>query len=441
MTDLPHIEDPFVLPCGQRLSNRLVKAAMTEGVADARNLATSGHASLYRTWAKAGAAVQITGNVMIDYQVLERPGNVVIDRQQAHTFGPEARAALQTWASAAKSEGGEVWMQLSHAGRQSPRYVTGRPLAPSPVSVGLLGLYAKPRALRDAEIAELPERFAFAADVARDAGFTGVQIHSAHGYLLSSLLSPWTNRREPPYGGTIEARARCLLETIEAVRARVGNDFAVTVKLNSDDFRKGGFTQADCLQVVALLNAAGIDALELSGGTYEQPQLLGFAGKPDSEVSVRASTRQREAYFLSYAEDVRKIARMPLMVTGGFRTRAGMDGALADQACDLIGIARPYLTDPLSVRQLLQHQQEALPAPERQQYIRPRGLLSPTSPFLLGRVLNVIGAVGWTYHQIFRQAADLPVEPRRGLVRSFMQHWWRECRAAFAMHRARAGGR
>lgn len=437
MSTASRITDPFTLPCGQHLANRLVKAAMTEGVADTRNLATTAHATLYRHWAKAGAAVQITGNVMIDFQVLERPGNVVIDQKHPHTFNAEARTALKAWSAAACSEGNSVWMQISHAGRQSPHYVTRQPLAPSPISVGLLGMYAKPRPLRDDEITELPERFAFAAEVARDTGFTGVQIHSAHGYLLSSLLSPWTNRREPPYGGPIEARARCLLETIRAVRARVGRDFAVTVKLNSDDFRKGGFSQAECLQVVALLNDAGIDALEISGGTYEQPQLLGFAGKPDSEVTVRASTRQREAYFLSYAEEIRKIARMPLMVTGGFRTRAGIGGALADQACDLIGIARPYLTDPLSVRQLLQHEREELPAPERQQFIRPRGLLSPTSPFLVGRVLNVIGAVGWTYHQIFRQAAELPVEPERGLLRSFVQHWWREFSAAWRMHSAR----
>lgn len=410
---------------------------MTEGVADARNVATEAHATLYRHWAKAGAAAQITGNVMIDFGVLERPGNVVIDRRHPHTFSAEARSALQAWTRAARSEGGEIWMQISHAGRQSPRYVTAQPLAPSPVSVGLLGVYAKPRPLRDDEIAELPERFAFAAEIARDTGFTGVQIHSAHGYLLSSFLSPWTNRREPPYGGSIEARARCLLETIRAVRQRVGADFAVTVKLNSDDFRKGGFNQTECLQVVALLNQAGIDALEISGGTYEQPQLLGFAGKPDSEVAVRASTRQREAYFLSYAEEIRKVAKMPLMVTGGFRTRAGMNGALTDGACDLIGIARPFLSDPISVKRLLDHTSDELPAPERQQFIRPKGWWSPTSPILLGRVLNVIGSVGWTYHQIFRQSAGQSVEPGRGLLRSFVQHWWRELLAALRMHSAR----
>lgn len=425
-----HLADPFTLPCGQRLKNRIVKAAMTEGVADALNRATPRHATLYRHWAASGAAVMLTGNVMVDRDVLERPGNIVIDGRHAYTFDAKAREGLQAMAAAARSGGGEAWMQISHAGRQSPRYVTGRPLAPSAVSVDLLGLYATPRALDAAELPDLVQRYAFAAEIARATGFTGVQIHAAHGYLLSSFLSPASNRRTDEFGGPIENRARLLIQIIRATRQRVGPDFAISVKLNSDDFRKGGFSPADCLAVVGLLNHEGIDCLEISGGTYEQPRLLGFEGKPGNVVAVRASTRVREAYFLAYAEDIRKIATMPLMVTGGFRTRAGMDAALADGACDLIGVARPFLTATPQVKALIDGKVDELPAPERQQFLRAKGLWSPTSPWLFGRILNVIGAVGWTYHQIFRLADGQPPEPDRGLLRSFVIHWLREFRAA-----------
>ncbi|MBK8286019.1 MAG: NADH:flavin oxidoreductase/NADH oxidase family protein [Ahniella sp.] len=431
------IDSPFVLPCGQKLRNRIVKAAMTEGVADGLNRATHRHAILYRHWAATGAGVLLTGNVMVDHDVLERPGNIVIDGRHPHTYDREARAQLATFSAAARSGGGEAWMQISHAGRQSPRYVTRTPRAPSPVSVDLLGLYAQPVALHIDELPELVQRFAFAAEIARDTGFTGVQVHSAHGYLLSSFLSPHANRRDDAYGGPIENRARLLIEILRATRQRVGADFAISVKLNSDDFRKGGFSQQDCLAVVAMLNQEGIDCLEISGGTYEQPRLLGFEGKPGSVVAVRESTRSREAYFLAYAEELRKVAAMPIMVTGGFRTRAGMNEALADDACDLVGVARPFMTASSSVRSMLEGQLDELPSPERQQFLRAKGIWSPTSPFLLGRMLNVMGAVGWSYHQILRRADGLSPQPERGLVRSFIQHWLREFSAAWQMHRVR----
>jgi len=414
---------------------------MTEGVADAGNRATTRHETLYRHWASSGAGVLITGNVMVDREVLERPGNVVIDGRYPKTFDETARTALRAMADAARSHGSEVWMQISHAGRQSPRYVTSRPRAPSPVSVGLLGLYATPDPLTADELPELVQRYAFAAEVARDCGFTGVQIHAAHGYLLSSFLSPHSNQRRDAWGGSVDNRARLLIDVIRATRQRVGADFAIAVKLNSDDFRKGGFTPKDCLDVVALLNHETIDCLELSGGSYEQPRLLGFEGKPGSVVAVRESTRVREAYFLAYAEDVRKVETMPLMVTGGFRTRAGMNAALEDKACDLIGVARPFMTANEDVAGLIAGRIDVLPSPERTQFLRAKGLWSPTSPWLFGRMLNVIGAVGWSYHQIFRLADGEAPQMHRGLLTSFVVHWLRELRAAVAMHshRRRSG--
>ncbi|MEI2787686.1 MAG: hypothetical protein V9E93_02270 [Steroidobacteraceae bacterium] len=167
---------------------------------------------------------------------------------------PRLCARLAAWAKAGTASGNQFWVQISHAGRQSPRYVTGRPLAPSAVQLDLLGNYARPRALTEGEIVDLIGRFAHAARVVRECGFTGVQVHGAHGYLISSFLSPITNQRTDAWGGTLANRARFLLETLRAVRRAVGRDFPVALKLNSDDFRKGGFSHEECLQVVAWLN-------------------------------------------------------------------------------------------------------------------------------------------------------------------------------------------
>jgi 2,4-dienoyl-CoA reductase-like NADH-dependent reductase (Old Yellow Enzyme family) len=272
--NLIELNQPFTLPCGVVVPNRLCKAAMTEGVANSKLQATQRHATLYKRWAEGGAGILITGNVLIDRNILERPGNVSID--PAPEFGePEGMDALRAWAKAGTSNGNHLWMQISHAGRQSPRYVTTQPVGPSAVQLELLGNYAPPRALREDEILDLIQRFARVARIAKDAGFTGVQVHGAHGYLLSSFLSPVTNQRSDQWGGSLENRARFLLEAVRAVRKSVGPNFPVAVKLNSDDFRKGGFSNEECLQVVKWLNEEKIDLLEISGGTYEQPRLLG----------------------------------------------------------------------------------------------------------------------------------------------------------------------
>ncbi len=275
--------------------------------------------------ARAGADLLLTGNVQVDRFDLERPGNVAIDQSEPRTFDAEARARLAAWAKAGTVSGNQLWVQISHAGRQSPRYVTGRPLAPSAVQLDLLGNYARPRALTEAEIVGLIGRFAHAAQVVREAGFTGVQVHGAHGYLISSFLSPVTNQRTDDWGGTLANRARFLLETLRAVRKAVGRDFPVALKLNSDDFRKGGFTHDECLQVVALAQRRKRSTCSRSRAAPTNSRAcIGFEGRSDRRDGgpcaapgrakrISSSTRPRSA----------RVARMPLMVTGGFRTRAG----------------------------------------------------------------------------------------------------------------------
>jgi 2,4-dienoyl-CoA reductase-like NADH-dependent reductase (Old Yellow Enzyme family) len=433
MTD--PLAQPLRLPCGAVIPNRLCKAAMTEGLGDAQLRATDRHVRLYRAWSEGGAGLHITGNVMVDRHVIERPGNVAIDPSHPPSVDADARARLKAWAAAGTVGGNGLWMQISHAGRQSPRYATRQPVGPSDVQLELMGNYARPRALREDEILGLVQRFAQVAVIARDTGFTGVQVHGAHGYLLSSFLSPITNLRTDAWGGSLANRARFLVETVHAVRKAVGHDFPVSVKLNSDDFRKGGFSSADCLGVVELLNGESLDLLEISGGNYEQPRLLGMTGRDDDAVQVRESTKVREAYFLDYAVAIRKVATMPMMVTGGFRTRAGMEAALATGDTDLIGLGRPFCTHPDVARRLLAREIDELPAFERRLHLRPRGLLSPASPWLLPKMVNVLGAQGWYYQQMDRIADGRAPDLARGMLRSFARYWWNDLSKAAALRR------
>ena len=430
---------PLRLPCGALLPNRLAKAAMTEGLADPWLRATPALERLYRTWSEGGAGLLITGNLQVDRFDLERPGNVAIDLSEPRTFDAEARARLAAWARAGTVNGNQLWVQIAHAGRQSPRYVTGRPLAPSAVQLDLLGNYARPRALTEAEILDLIGRFAHAGRVVREAGFTGVQVHGAHGYLISSFLSPVTNQRTDAWGGSLANRARFLIETLRAVRLAVGRDFPVALKLNSDDFRKGGFTHEECLQVVAWLNDESVDLLEVSGGTYEQPRLIGFEGRSEDAMPVRRSTRAREAYFLDYASAIRRVARMPLMVTGGFRTREGMTAAIGDGAgsgdCDVIGLGRPLCWMPDFPRQLLARETQDIVDLDDRLRLRERGWLSPQGTSVMAKALNAFAAQSWYYCQLFRLAEGKPADVSRGVISTLREYLGAELKAAYATRR------
>jgi len=329
----------LTLPCGAVLPNRLSKAAMTEGLATAEGIPTAELARLYGLWSDGGAGMLLSGNIIIDKDHLERPGNVVIDRPPS----PQMHDALVGWATAATRNGNQFWAQISHAGRQTQKLVNKNPKAPSAVKLGLPGgQFGEPGALMIDEIHDIVQRFGVCAAAVKEAGFTGVQIHAAHGYLLSQFLSPRSNQRIDAYGGDLANRARALLEVVASVRAAVGPDFPVAVKLNSADFQKGGFAFEESLQVAQWLQEASIDLIEISGGTYEQPKLLGLAGMEEEEKqNVVQSTMMREAYFVDFAIAMREKVSVPLMVTGGFRLRAAMEQALESGAADLIGLGRP----------------------------------------------------------------------------------------------------
>ncbi len=341
---MPALSDPLPLPCGARLPNRLAKAAMSEQLGDRAGAPGEALVRLYGRWAAGGCGLLLSGNVMLDARHRGEAGNVVIEDER-HLD------ALRRWASAATSHGAQFWMQINHPGRQAPRNIDPHPVAPSLVPMKIPGgAFAKPRALEDAEIEDIVARFAKTAAVAKRAGFSGVQIHAAHGYLISQFLSPLTNLRDDAWGGDSTRRRQFLLEIVQAVRREVGPELAISVKLNSADFQRGGFDEAESMAVVAALDEAGIDLLEVSGGTYERTEMFDNGGRP--------STQQREAYFLEYAEKVRAVTKIPLMLTGGFRTRAGMNAALASGAVDLIGLARPLAVEPDLPRRLLEGSSE-----------------------------------------------------------------------------------
>jgi len=417
------------LPCGAIIKNRLAKTAMTEGLADAEDNATEGHVNLYRTWAKGGSGLLITGNVMVDRRYLERPGNVVIEDRRG-------LPQLQRWAAAGTEENTHLWMQISHPGRQCSRIVSTQPLSPSDVQLHLMGNFAKPRAMQEEEIEQAINSYANTALIAKEAGFTGVQVHAAHGYLISQFLSPVTNKRSDQWGGSLENRARFLLATIRAVREAVGAGFPVAVKLNSADFQKGGFDLDDSAQVAAWLAEEGIDLLEISGGTYEQIRLLGHSGDEQQaeDPNIRASTRQREAYFLDYAKTIQVALesgeqKTPLMVTGGFRSRLTMVDALEEGELDMVGLARPLCADADIPRFLISGQISYAPAYEVDLKLGD-GWLGPASKIPLLRAINVQGEVAWFYQQMLQLSQLKSPRKGQGVLKSFLNHLLREYRIA-----------
>ncbi|MGK8557641.1 NADH:flavin oxidoreductase/NADH oxidase family protein [Nocardia gipuzkoensis] len=296
---------PLQLRSGQVLRNRIAKAAMEEGIAARQQLPDEHLITLYRRWGAGGAGLLITGNVMVHAEALTGPGGVVLDSDAP--LEPFAE-----WAKAGKAAGAAMWMQISHPGRQMPADLPGVVWGPSDVAVDLgrhSGRFGKPVAMTAAQIDATISRFAITAQRAEAAGFDGVEVHAAHGYLLSQFLSPLVNTRTDEWGGSLENRARMLLEVVRAVRAAVSPRFAVAVKLNSADFQRGGFDADDAQKVIAMLAPLGVDLVELSGGSYESPAMTGRR--------TDGRTQAREAYFLDLATELVATSPLPLMLTGG----------------------------------------------------------------------------------------------------------------------------
>jgi 2,4-dienoyl-CoA reductase-like NADH-dependent reductase (Old Yellow Enzyme family) len=324
---------PLNLRSGLVLRNRIAKAAMEENMAGREQLPDQRLLSLYRRWGNGGAGLLITGNVMVHAQALTGPGGVVLD--MGAPLEPFAE-----WAKSGKAGGAAMWMQINHPGRQVQVQMPGVVWAPSAVGVELgkhTKRFGRPVAMTAEQIEATVHRFAVAAVGAERAGFDGVEVHAAHGYLLSQFLSPLSNRRTDQWGGSLENRARLLIDVVRAIRSTVGSSFAVAVKLNSADFQRGGFDAYDAQQVIAMLEPLGVDLVELSGGNYESPAMSGRAAD--------ARTQAREAYFLDLATELATSSPLPLMLTGGITRRETAEKALANGVA-MVGMATALAVTP-----------------------------------------------------------------------------------------------
>lgn len=390
------LADPLELRCGIVVRNRLAKAAMSDQLGDLTGAPTSRHARLYGRWALGGAGLVISGNVMVDRRSIGEPRDVVIEDARDHE-------ALRRWATAARRERTIALVQLNHPGRQALAGSSSRVVAPSSIKLATRG-FATPRALKHDEIVELVQRYGRAARVVVEAGFDGVEVQAAHGYLVSQFLSPLANQREDAWGGDATRRRAFLIEVVRAVRAALGPDKVLAVKLNSADFQRGGFEEQESLQVVRSLDAEGVDLLEVSGGTFEAPAMSGAFRAP--------STLAREAYFLTFAERVRTVApELALMVTGGFRSGRAMDAAVTSGATDFVGLARPLALRPELPRELLQ---------------RPEATRSDASPRTTGiKRVDDLADLWWSQHQLRRLGAgkepDATYGPRRAVVTAIVR--------------------
>ena len=321
---------PITLPNGTTIKNRFFKSAMSEGMGTRDFQPKKNIATLYKRWAEGGTGLIITGNIMVDPKETAEPGNIVFDKNSNMEI-------LKNWANQGQQHGAKVMVQLNHPGKQVPKTIAKETVAPSavPLGNGLNKLFSTPRALTTSEVEELIQKFVTSAKVAKEAGFSGVQIHAAHGYLISQFLSPHDNRRTDKYGGSLENRMRFLKEIYLGMREELGKNFTIGIKINSTDFKEDGLTEEDSLKTIIELANLGLDFVEISGGTYERPAMMGATSKSTNQV-----------FFAEYSKKLKQKIEIPVVVTGGIRSINAMNTLLNDNTTDFIGIARPLTIDP-----------------------------------------------------------------------------------------------
>lgn len=316
------LDQPFVLPCGAIIKNRLIKSAMSDSLADGEGNPTDRQIRLYERWAEGGVGLSIIGEVQIDPKYPETPGNLVLDPQSNGQ-------ALRALTSRASVNDAHIWAQLGHAGALAYQPLS-QVKGPSALKIGdfeCLGM-------SEQEVSQLPEMYAKAAKIAKDAGFTGVQIHAGHGFLLSQFLSPLFNRRTDLYGGTVEARSRIIVDILHQLRFTLGDRFPIGIKINSSDQLDGGLTSQEALEVIRILDQTSVDLIEISGGSYF----------PGAKASSDAASNG--PYFVDFAMNARNMTKIPLVVTGGFKTREQVLKALSAKCADFVGLGRAFILEP-----------------------------------------------------------------------------------------------
>lgn len=357
------------------LKNRICKSAMSESLADKNNNPTAKIITLYRRWADSGAGLLITGNVMLSGNAIGEPKNVVLD-------DTSDLSVFKAWADAAQQNDTKCFMQLNHPGRQIPSFLSFTPVAPSavPLTGAMRTAFNKPRALSEIEILDIIAKFARSAGLAQAAGFSGVQIHGAHGYLVDQFLSPLTNVRQDQWGGSQENRLRFVLEVYRAIRTRVGNEFPVAIKLTSCDLQAGGITQEDSIITAKALAAEGIDLIEISGGNYET-----------QSMSADAEKSGGKGFFVDYARRLKREVTTPIMVTGGLRDAYFVNNAISNVEFDLAGFSRPFALYPELGKQLIEQRNTPNSPPVVTPYIK-------TGIGMLDRILLI--NITWYEEQI-----------------------------------------
>ena len=339
---MKNIATPFTLPNGSVLKNRIAKSAMSENFGTRNHAPSKGLINAYRVWAKGNPGLLITGNVMVDSMALGEARNVVVEDYKHFEL-------LKEWAKSVEGTVVHLWPQINHPGRQAIAAINRKTVGPSAISLNMgsgYKMFKVPTALTEEAIWDIIKRYGTTAKIMKEAGFTGCQIHGAHGYLVSQFLSSNSNIRKDQWGGSLTNRARFVLEIYREIRRQVGSGYPIGIKINSADFQRGGFTEEESMEVIRLLGNEGIDLIEISGGTYERPAMI----KGDR----KKSTISREAYFLDYIEKARKLIKTPLLLTGGFRTVSVIEKALEDGSLDIVGLARPFCLYPYLANQIFE---------------------------------------------------------------------------------------
>lgn len=318
----PLLSHSLTLPCGAVLKNRFVKSAMSDSLGDGQGNPTNTQARLYERWAEGGTALSIIGEVQIDARFPEKPGNLVLGDHS------DMNALRQLTARASVNQA-HIWPQLGHAGALAHTPLS-QPAGPSALNIEALQCVG----LSLEQVQQLPDNYARAAVIAQQAGFTGVQVHAGHGFLLSQFLSPLFNKRTDLYGGSVDARSRIIVEVIEKIRKAVGPAFPIGIKMNCSDLLEGGLTESDALDVIRILNNTSLDLIEISGGTY-------FPG-----AKASSDNAGNGPYFIGFAKLARQLTGIPILVTGGFKQRDQAVAALESGSVDMIGLARAMVLNP-----------------------------------------------------------------------------------------------
>ncbi len=326
---------------GIRIKNRFVRSATFEGMASEDGNVTDELVELYKVLAEGGVGLIITGYAYV------QPSGKAIPRQTG-IYGDDLIPGLRKIAETVHEHGDgcKVAIQLVHCGRQS--FFLEKTMAPSAVFEPVVSIM--PREMTVEEIEETIEAFAEAARRTKEAGFDAVQVHAAHGYLLSEFLSPYTNRRTDEYGGSTENRIKIVEDIYKRAVEKVGKDFPILIKMNVDDFLEGGINLDESKKIAERLSRMGFAAIETSGcmdeTTTRDKEELGWtpALAPYSRINIRS--KDKEAYHLPYAREIRKVIDVPLILVGGIRSLDVIEKILAEGSADFIALSRPLIRQP-----------------------------------------------------------------------------------------------